>query len=109
MRNQVDCGIKPDNIGRWKNCTGPKGRWKGNLITKIARAGVAFDNPGISPVVRSLFSIYVFQYNDLIWRPSTGSVFETLLGIRDILVRIRIRGSVPLPNGSGSRSHYFFR
>ncbi len=72
MKKPVDCGIKPDNIGRWKNCTGPKGRWKGNLITKIARAGVAFDNPGISPVVRSLFSIFVFQYNE--FNLETGSV-----------------------------------
>jgi hypothetical protein len=32
-----------------------------------------------------------------------------VLGIRDILVRIRIRGSVPLTNGSGSNSgSYFF-
>jgi len=39
-------------IGRWKNCAGEKGRWKGNLIGKVARAGVAFDNKAISPVVR---------------------------------------------------------
>ncbi len=38
--------------GRWKNCAGAKGRWKNNLITKVAKAGVAFDNAGISPVVR---------------------------------------------------------
>ncbi len=29
-----------------------------------------------------------------------------VLGIRDILMRIRIRGSVPLPNGSGSDSFF---
>jgi len=39
-------------IGRWKNCCGEKGRWKNNLIGKIHKAGVAFDNPGISPVIR---------------------------------------------------------
>merc|ERR1711894_424530 len=39
-------------IGRWKNCCGPKGRWKGNLIGKIARAGAAYNNFAISPVVR---------------------------------------------------------
>lgn len=39
-------------ISRWKNCAGAKGRWKNNLIGKIARAGVAYDNSGISPVVR---------------------------------------------------------
>ncbi len=32
---------------------------------------------------------------------------STVLRIRDILVRIRIRGSVPLTNGSGSGSWYF--
>jgi hypothetical protein len=30
------------------------------------------------------------------------SLYRTVLGIRDILVRIRIPGSVPLTNGSGS-------
>jgi hypothetical protein len=32
-----------------------------------------------------------------------------VLGIRDILVRIRIPGSVPLTNGSGSGSDYFLQ
>jgi hypothetical protein len=32
-----------------------------------------------------------------------------VLRIRDILVRIQIRGSVPLTNGSGSGSCYFRR
>jgi len=39
-------------IGRWKNCAGEKGRWKNNLIGKVARAGAAYDNKAISPVVR---------------------------------------------------------
>jgi len=39
-------------ISRWSKCCGPKGRWKNNLISKIAKAGVAYDNFGISPVVR---------------------------------------------------------
>jgi hypothetical protein len=30
----------------------------------------------------------------------------TELGIRDIFVQIRIRGSIPLTNGSGSNSGY---
>jgi hypothetical protein len=37
-----------------------------------------------------------------------GSDFFSLLGIRDILVRIRIRGSVPLANGSGADSRSDF-
>jgi len=39
-------------ISRWMKCCGPKGRWKNNLISKIAKAGVAYDNFGVSPVVR---------------------------------------------------------
>merc|ERR1712156_35488 len=51
-------------IGRWKNCTGPKGRWKKNLIGKIARAGVAFDNPGISPVVRQALQHWGYRLTE---------------------------------------------
>jgi len=39
-------------ISRWKNCAGLKGRWKGNLISKIARSGARYDDFSISPVVR---------------------------------------------------------
>jgi len=39
-------------IGRWKSLTGDKGRFKNNLIGKIARAGVKFDNKAVSPVIR---------------------------------------------------------
>eukprot|EP00088_Acartia_fossae_P046873 TRINITY_DN5074_c0_g1_i1.p1 TRINITY_DN5074_c0_g1~~TRINITY_DN5074_c0_g1_i1.p1 ORF type:complete len:298 (-),score=92.48 TRINITY_DN5074_c0_g1_i1:457-1350(-) len=39
-------------IGRWSKCCGPKGRWKNNLISKVAKAGCAYDNFGVSPVVR---------------------------------------------------------
>jgi len=39
-------------IGRWSNCAGEKGRWKNNLISKIVKAGCAWDNTNISPVVR---------------------------------------------------------
>lgn len=39
-------------IGRWSRCCGDKGRWKNNLISKIAKAGCGFDNFGVSPVVR---------------------------------------------------------
>jgi hypothetical protein len=35
------------------------------------------------------------------------SYIWAMLWIRDIVVRIRIRGSVPLTNGSGSGSCYF--
>jgi hypothetical protein len=36
-----------------------------------------------------------------------SKVLKSVLGIRDILPRIRIRGSIPLTNGSGSVSCYF--
>ncbi|XP_071492802.1 uncharacterized protein [Diadema antillarum] len=39
-------------VGRWKKCAGLKGRWRNNLIAKCARSGSAFDNFGVSPVVR---------------------------------------------------------
>jgi hypothetical protein len=39
-------------IGRWKNCTGPKGRWKNNLIGKLVKSESAYDNMAVSPVVR---------------------------------------------------------
>ncbi len=42
--------------------------------------------------------------SDRIRIPNTASevlALPPMLGIRDILVRIRIRGSVPLTNGSG--------
>ena len=51
-------------IGRWKNCCGPKGRWKGNLIGKIARAGVAYDNKAISPVVRQTLQHWGYKLTE---------------------------------------------
>jgi len=51
-------------IGRWKNCTGPKGRWKNNLIGKIARAGVAYDNRGISPVIRQTLQHWAYTLTE---------------------------------------------
>merc|ERR1712241_1389274 len=51
-------------IGRWKNCTGPKGRWKNNLIGKIARAGVAYNNRGISPVIRQTLQHWAYTLTE---------------------------------------------
>jgi len=39
-------------ISRWSKCCGVKGRWKQNLIAKVAASGKAFDDPEVSPVVR---------------------------------------------------------
>jgi len=41
-------------IKRWKNCTGPKGRFKNNLIGKIYRAGAKYNSKSISPVIRQV-------------------------------------------------------
>jgi len=51
-------------IGRWKNCCGPKGRWKNNLIGKIARAGAAYNNHAISPVVRQTLQHWGYRLNE---------------------------------------------
>jgi len=51
-------------ISRWKNCAGIKGRWKNNLIGKIARAGVAYDNAGISPVVRQTLQHWGYKLTE---------------------------------------------
>ena len=51
-------------IGRWRNCTGPKGRWKNNLIGKIARAGATYDNPAISPVVRQTLQHWAYTLTE---------------------------------------------
>merc|ERR1711971_1116574 len=51
-------------IGRWKNCTGPKGRWKNNLIGKIAKAGVKYNNPAISPVIRQTLQHWAYKLTE---------------------------------------------
>merc|ERR1712241_1447510 len=58
------CKDDDRQIGRWKNCTGSKGRWKNNLIGKIARAGVAYNNPGISPVIRQTLQHWAYRLNE---------------------------------------------
>lgn len=39
-------------LQRWKNCTGPKGRWKNTLIGKCVKMELGFDNIAVSPVIR---------------------------------------------------------
>ena len=51
-------------ISRWKNCAGTRGRWKNNLIGKIARAGAVFDNPAISPVVRQTLQHWAYRLTE---------------------------------------------
>ena len=40
------------------------GRWKNNLIGKIARAGVAYDNRGISPVIRQTLQHWAYTLTE---------------------------------------------
>ena len=39
-------------VQRWLNFTGPKGRFKRNLVNKIKNANAAYDDKKISPVIR---------------------------------------------------------
>ena len=51
-------------IQRWKNCTGPKGRWKNTLIGKIVKAEVGYDNTGISPVIRQVLLHWGYELTE---------------------------------------------
>ncbi|XP_053397086.1 uncharacterized protein LOC123552860 isoform X1 [Mercenaria mercenaria] len=50
-------------IGRWLRCAGETGRWRNNLISKCVRSGCAFDNPGVSPVVRQTLQHWGYKLN----------------------------------------------
>jgi hypothetical protein len=39
-------------VQRWLNFTGPKGRFRNNLINQVKAAGAKFDDASISPVIR---------------------------------------------------------
>jgi len=50
-------------IGRWARCAGETGRWKNNLISKIVKAGCAWDNYAVSPVVRQTLQHWAYELN----------------------------------------------
>ncbi|XP_060607044.1 uncharacterized protein LOC132759309 [Ruditapes philippinarum] len=50
-------------IGRWLRCAGDTGRWRNNLISKCVKSGCAFDNPGVSPVVRQTLQHWGYKLN----------------------------------------------
>lgn len=58
------CDDDDRQISRWKNCTGPKGRWKNNLIGKIVKAGCAYDNVAVSPVIRQTLQHWAYKLNE---------------------------------------------
>ncbi|GAB0491518.1 hypothetical protein MMPV_002772 [Pyropia vietnamensis] len=51
-------------IGRWSRCAGPTGRWRGNLVGKVYRAGAAYDDSGVSPVVRQTLLHWAYELNE---------------------------------------------
>ncbi|KAL4233085.1 hypothetical protein ACF0H5_007770 [Mactra antiquata] len=51
-------------IGRWLRCAGDTGRWRNNLISKCVRSGCAFDNAGVSPVVRQTLQHWAYRLNE---------------------------------------------
>ena len=40
------------------------GRWKNNLIGKIAKAGVKYNNPAISPVIRQTLQHWAYKLTE---------------------------------------------
>ena len=48
-------------ISRWCKCTGPRGRWKRNLIAKVLKKGTTFDDFSVSPVVRQTLQHWAYR------------------------------------------------
>jgi len=58
-------------IGRWKKCTSPKGRWRNNLIGKIFRSSGKINDLNVSPVIRQVLQHWGYKltqadYNEYI-------------------------------------------
>ncbi|XP_040570917.1 putative transcription elongation factor S-II [Lepeophtheirus salmonis] len=51
-------------IDRWSKCCGEKGRWKNNLITKIYKAAVKYDNAVVSPVIRQVLLHWGYELTE---------------------------------------------
>lgn len=47
-------------VGRWARCTGSRGRWRNNLISKVVRAGASFDDFKVSPAVRQTLQHWAY-------------------------------------------------
>ena len=48
-------------VGRWERCTGPKGRWKNNLVTKIVKSSATFNDRRVSPVIRQVLLHWAYE------------------------------------------------
>ena len=57
----MDCSWQ---IRRWKALTGKKGRFKNNLIGKVARAGVNYDDTSISPAIRQTLQHWGYRLTE---------------------------------------------
>ena len=51
-------------IGRWSRCAGKTGRWRNNLIKKVAAADTTFDDASVSPVVRQTLLHWAYELNE---------------------------------------------
>ena len=78
------CGDDERQVGRWKNCVGPKGRWRKALLKKYGEMGVreVFDDgeedegKQVSPVVHQTCHHWAFelrqQHLDEYWQQRDG-------------------------------------
>lgn len=48
-------------IGRWLNLTGPKGRFKNNLVNQVKRSGKQYNDASVSPVIRQVLQHWGYQ------------------------------------------------
>lgn len=60
-------------IDRWARCTGQKGRWKNNLITKVVNAGTSYDDVKVSPVVRQTLLHWAYELTEKDFKKATES------------------------------------
>ena len=51
-------------VQRWKNFTGPNGRWKSRLISMILKNSTTYDNESISPVIRQGLQHWGYQLTE---------------------------------------------
>jgi hypothetical protein len=65
------CSDDARQVKRWLACTGPKGRWKRNLLNKIVQqqskslpSSKAFQDPTISPVIRQTLLHWAYEVTE---------------------------------------------
>lgn len=51
---------------------GSKGRWKRFLVNQCLRANAAFDDPGVSPVVRQTLLHWAYELTESDFREMAG-------------------------------------